>query len=270
MMDCSILISSWFGHQATELCIESILERTDYNAYQIIVCDSSSPDSAERKYLRDQKNKGNIQLLESDVRLQHGQALWRLLSYCKTDLACILDSDSEILKNDWLDEFTAQIQNHEKDLGVGFLLKGGNRPNNDFFFAPLFHPSLVVLNMSLYRQAMKEDDWMFAKKTMKDFRYKKELQAMSNEQASHWFEHNRSLDRPRIEYDAGAVFTERLIYGDLRGLKMHAMPQIDFFYDKVRHYGGMSAYHTRLDHPHVQHKYELLKKRLQILRGDSK
>jgi hypothetical protein len=41
---------------------------------------------------------------------------------------------------------------------------------------------------------------------------------------------------------------------------------IEFFSDKVKHYGGMSAYHTRLDHPHIKHKYELLKERLQIIR----
>jgi len=212
MKSCSILISSWCGHKAIELCIESILKRTNYKAYQIIVCDSSSPYGPDRKYLRNHKEKGNIELLESHVRLQHGEALWRLLSYCKTDLACIFDSDNEVLSSDWLEKFTSQIQDHEKDLGVGFLLKGDNRPNNDFFFTPLFHPSYLVLNMPLYRQIAKEDDWMCA---------------------------------------------------------IHAMP-IDFFSDKVRHYGGMSAYHTRLDHPHVSRKYELLIERLQILRGQNK
>ena len=269
MKPCSILISSWCGHKAMELCIESILKRTNYKAYQIIVCDSSSPYGPDRKYLRNHKEKGNIELLESDVRLQHGQALWRLLSHCKTDLACILDSDSEILSSDWLEIFTSQIQDYEKDLGVGFLLKGDNRPNNDFFFTPLFHPSYLVLNMPLYRQIAKEDDWMCAKKDMKDFRYKKELQAMNDEQASKWYESDRSLNRARIEYDAGAIFTERIIYENPGGLIIHAMP-IDFFSDKVRHYGGMSAYHTRLDHPHVSRKYELLIERLQILRGQNK
>ena len=115
MKSCSILISSWCGHKAIELCIESILKRTNYKAYQIIVCDSSSPYGPDRKYLTNHKEKGNIELLESDVRLQHGQALWRLLSYCKTDLACILDSDSEILSSDWLEKFTSQIQDYEKD-----------------------------------------------------------------------------------------------------------------------------------------------------------
>lgn len=269
MKSCSILISSWCGHRATELCIESILKRTEYKTYQIIVCDSSPPYSVERKYLRNHKNAGNIKLLESEIRLQHGQALYWLLSNCETELACIIDSDSEILSSDWLDVFTSQIQNYGKDLGIGCLIKGGNRPNNDFFFAPLFHPSLIVLNMALYRQIKKEDDWMFAKKDMKDFRYKKELQVMNDEQASRWFEYDRSMKRPRIEYDAGAVFTERLIYENPGGLKMYAMHP-DFFGDKVRHYGGMSAYHTRLNHPHIQHKFELLKKRLQIIRGQSK
>ena len=267
MMDCSILISSWCGHKAMELCIESILERTDYGNYQIIVCDSSSPFGPDRKYLRNHKEKGNIKLLENEMRLQHGQALWRLLSYCKTDLACILDSDIEILSSDWLDVFTSQIQNYEKDLGIGFLIKGGNRPNNDFFFAPVFHPSYLVLNMSLYRRIMKEDDWMIAHKDMKDFRYKKDLQAMNDGQASQWFEYDRSLGRPRIEYDAGGIFTERLIYENPAGLIMHAMP-IEFFSEKVKHYGGMSAYHTRLDHPHMKKKYEILLGRLKALREE--
>ena len=103
---------------------------------------------------------------------------------------------------------------------------------------------------------------------MNDFRYKEELQAMDDGQASHWFEYDRSLNRPIMAYDAGGIFTERLIYENPRGLKMHAMP-LEFFGDKVKHYGGMSAYHTRLDTPHMKKKYKLLLERLKAIKKEN-
>jgi glycosyltransferase involved in cell wall biosynthesis len=268
MKNCSILIPSWCGHKATELCIESILKRTEYKGgYQIIVYDSSPEDSEDRKYLCKKQGEGKIMLFVSETRQRHGDALMNLLLFCDTDIAVILDSDNEILTGDWLKVFTDPIQNLKKDLGVGFLIKGGNRPNNDFFFAPVFHPSHLVLNMYLYRQIMRADDWLYFKIPVWEFKYKDQLEAMSDEQAAEWFCHDRTLNRPRIEYDAGGLFTEWLIYDNPNNLKMHSMP-IEFFTEKVKHYGGMSAYHTRLDTPHMKKKYELLMERLKILREE--
>lgn len=269
MKSCSILIPSWCGHKATELCIESIIKRTEYkNGYRIIVCDSSPEDSSEREYLRSQSEKGNIRLIVNNSRLRHGDALWKMLVVCNTEIAVILDSDNEILSGDWLNIFTSPIHDPDKDLGVGFLIKGGNRPNNDFFFAPVFHPSHLILNMRLYRQIMRPDDWLCSKIPVSDFKYKEQLGAMSVTEAAEWFEYERTLDRPRIEYDSGGLFTERLIYDNSNGLRMYSKP-IEFFTKKIKHYGGMSAYHTRLYQPHMQKKYELLLERLKAIREES-
>ena len=54
----SILIASFRGGIATELCIESILKRTQYPDYKIVVYDSSGPGK-DKDYLEKQEKDGN-------------------------------------------------------------------------------------------------------------------------------------------------------------------------------------------------------------------
>lgn len=267
MKSCSILISSWCGHKATELCIESILKRTNYNPYKIIVCDSSPEDSKERKYLRKQRDKGNIELLENKGRISHEKALNKLLSYCKTELACMLDSDNEVLDGNWLKILANKIQNN-KDLGVGYLLQGDNRPNQSFFFAPEFHPSCIFLNMSIYKEIRDKNDWHAMKITMKDYKQKSKLHEMDSQEINYWFK-NCNLNRTTVEYDVGGIFAEKIMWRNPKKFKMYSLP-LNFFIDKIKHYGGMSAYSTRLDSSHMLPKMIILKKQLQLLRKTAK
>ena len=98
----SILIANYQGHEAIELCIESILKRTQFDSYKIMVMDSSPEDSPDKAYLRRQRDRGKIGLLESERKLGHGTALTQLLKHCDAEFACLLDSDCEILMSDWL------------------------------------------------------------------------------------------------------------------------------------------------------------------------
>lgn len=264
MKSCSILISSWCGHKATELCIESILKRTKYEPYKIIVCDSSPKDSMERKYLRNHKDKGNIELLENEGRLSHGKALNNLLSYCKTELACILDSDNEILKSDWLEFLATKIQSSQ-DLGVGVLVRGENPPDQSYFRPPWFPPSCLFLNMVLYRQFRHKDDWSAFKIPMSEFKYRDRFQG-DKSWLHQWFS-SILLNRDRVEYDTGMKFAERVVFDNPNELKMHCL-SLDVLEKYIHHYAGMSAYNTRLDGAYMASKMSLLKTRLHQLRGE--
>ena len=266
MKTVSILIPSWCPHEALYLCIESIKKRTAYKPYKIVVCDSSPADSAERSYLRACRDGGILELIEVPKRQAHVISLNALLTHCDTDYACVLDSDVEIMRSDWLDFFMNKLPNYEQDLGVGGFVKGMNRPGFDFFQLPWFHPAVLVLNMHLYRQFRQADDWGLFKEPMNEFKCKYKDKIIGHEkELLEWFE-DIELNRVRVEYDTGMKFATRLVFENPRGFKMHkiSIPELDKY---VHHYGSMSLWKDRLGEGHMVPKMVLLREHLRKLRG---
>lgn len=267
MKAVSILIPSWCPHEALCLCIESIIKRTAYKPYKIIVCDSSPADSAERSYLRACRDNKILELIEVPKRQAHVKSLNTLLTHCDTDYACVLDSDVEIMRDDWLDFFMSKLPDYEQDLGIGGFVKGGNRPGFNFFQLPWFHPACLVLNMHLYRQFRQDDDWGLYKEPMSEFKYKDKIIEHKKELLE-WFA-DTELNRSGVEYDTGMKFAERLVFANPRGFKMHkiSIPELDKY---VHHYGSMSLWGERLDEGHMVPKVAMLRDHLNKLRGESK
>jgi len=281
MRPYSILISSWCSHDAIEITVESILKRTVYDNYKIVVCDSSPIDGRERRYLRKHKADGHIELLECNSgKLEHGEAINWLLRYCSTELACILDSDVEILAGDWLLTLAGLILN-DKDLGVGDLRKGGCFLNSSIFRGPLYHPSCLFLNMVAYRRFGSEDDWPEKGMSklgqgipMAEYKYKHKFDGWPNCEGR-YLVHNFDPKMEGVHYDTGGRFTEKVLWENPEGLKMHPLP-INFMRQasgiekapKIYHFEGMSAHATRLDSDYMRGRVVLLHERLRLLRAE--
>lgn len=280
MRPCSILISSWWSHDALEMTIESILERTVYNNYKIVVCDSSAPDSRERAYLRRNRDGGYLELIEHDAgMLKHGEAIWRLLQYCDTELACLLDSDVEIIGADWLSILAGHIK-ADTDLGVGDLRKGGCFLNSSIFRGPLYHPSCLMLNMAAYRHFGSEDDWTEKGVSMQGqgipmtgYKYKHKFDGWPRCEGN-YLVYNFDPQMGGVHYDTGGRFTEKVLWENPKGLRMHSLP-INFMRQasgielapKIYHFEGMSAHATRLDGDYMRGRVALLHERLRLLRA---
>lgn len=272
MRACSILISSWWSHDALEMTIESILERTAYDNYKIVVCDSSAPDSRERAYLRRNRDGGYIELIEHDAgMLKHGEAINRLLQYCSTELACLLDSDVEILSGDWLSMLVNFIKT-DKDLGVGQLMKGGCFLPQSIFRGPLYHPSCLLLNMPTYRRFGSEDDWpekgismLGQGLPMTGYKYKYKFDGWPRCEGNNLV-YNYDPTMKGVHYDTAGRFTEKVLWENPEGLKMYPLP-VDFLHRKIYHFGGMSAHHRILDGDYMRARTALLLERLRLLRA---
>jgi len=272
MKPCSILISSWCSHDAIEMTIESILKRTIYDDYKIVVLDSSPATGRERQYLRKHRDNGSIELLERDEgQLGHGETINKLLKDCNTELACLLDSDVEILEGDWLSVLADPIRDN-KDLGVGDLRKGGCFIYSSIFRGPLYHPSCLLLNMPAYRRFGSEDDWPEQGVSMPGkgipmaeykYRHKFENRPLSD---IHPFVYNFDPRMAEVHYDTGGRFSEKVLWENPEGLRMHPMPP-DFFKRKIIHFEGMSAHSTRLGIDLMKPRVALLRERLRLLRA---
>ena len=266
MTPVSILISNYHAGEALELTIESIQKRTAYSYYKIIVLDSSRPDSRDRVYL--QSIKGQIELLETDIQLKHGEALWRLLNHCKTPLAIILDSDVMIRQSNWLN-LLVNLQGTENDeqLGVATYQPENAVPCR-FWRMPRYLPMCALLNMEAYRPFMHPDDWMEAYFPWKDCQ-QKELFTKYNSHpyATTGLSKSIGAKENQVFGDTGWRFCERVNFENKGKYHMHHL-SYRFYQEKIKHWGAISIYTADPENPQVKDKLPAIQKELEALRNE--
>lgn len=266
MKECSILIANYQGHEAVELCIESILKRTKNSDYKIIVMDSSPEDSGDKKYLEAQRDRNNIELMESERKLGHGAALARLLKRCDTGLACLMDSDCEIFEEDWLSVLVNKIRN-ANDLAVARFRFGGVATDNHCI-APVYWPCVMLLNVFLYRKFEGEDDWQQNGIDYSNYKYKHIFERVGYSQFGLIITNpgQREIKKGNVGRDTAWRFTEKVLFETGNKYKIHPMPE-NFWDVRVKHYGGITRNHSRPEHPMIAPRWKTIKENLKKLRS---
>ena len=266
-MTASILIANQNGGDALALTIESVIKRTAYRDYRIIVLDSSAPNSMDRCYLRVLKGEGKIDLLESDLPLKHGEAIWRLLNYCQTPLAVLLDSDAMIVRPDWLGYLINQYERDGTKAGLA-IYQGENAVPMRFWRMPRYLPMCVLLNMDIYRTFMHPDDWMEGYFPWKDCQ-QKELFTKFNSHPYMTIGLKRSIEdqNNQVFGDTGWRFCERLNFEHVGG---HEMAHLSYaFYETfINHWGAISIYNADPEHPEIKDKLPKIKNELERIRHE--
>lgn len=250
---CSILIANFKGSEAIELCIESILKRTKYNNYKIVILDSSPGNHRDKQYLKSQRNENNIELLENEINISHGAALVKLIKLCDTEHACIIDSDCEVLTGDWLSTL-AELLKEDNDLGVAKFRRSWY--SEKYYWAPIYWACVLFLNVKLYREFEGEDDWSQRNTSFDEYEYK------------HVFEDIK--DRPKrdvVSRDTAWLFTQKVLFETGSKYKMYPIPP-NFWDIKIKHYGGISRNHWRPEHPQVGPRLMAIKRNLAVLRSE--
>jgi len=266
-MTISILIANYYGDMALELTIESIIKRTAYPDYRIIVLDSSSPDSNDRRYLRELKNVRNIELLEADIPLKHGEAIWRLLYYCSTPLAVLLDSDISIIRPDWLDTLVNLHKAYPKNIGVATHQSEGAVADR-FWRMPRYLPMCVLLNMDIYREFMHPDDWVEGYFQWKDCQQKN----LFDKYGAHPYmitglKKSIEVTDNQVFGDTGWRFCERVDFENKGKLEMTHLSYA-FYETHINHWGAISIYNADPENPQIKDKLPKIKSELEQLRHE--
>ena len=273
---CSILIPNRYSWNGICLTIESILKRTTFPNYKIVVCDNSmaknnracephkvelldGDDGSRLDYLREQSRKGNIRLIEilkQRKKYGHGENIKKLLEKCETDLAMLFVSSAEILRGDWLDIIISRIK-MDRDLGLARFREGGNHFDR-CWIAPAYWANVMLLNMRLYRDFQHKNDWNQGVIRLSRFKHPEifeYLPAPANSEES----------PPRVFTDTGWKLYERLKYKNPNGLKMQSFPS-GFLYEWMKLIGGIDRNSHRPHHPFVQQQLKEVEQRLDKLR----
>jgi len=119
--EVSIIIPTKDRVDVLRTCIDSILQRSSYSNYSILIVDNSSGERETFEYYSSLKDNPKISILEYDRPFNFSAVNNYAVSKTDSELLVFLNNDMEVISPDWIDEMLEIAQ--RKDVGaVGALL----------------------------------------------------------------------------------------------------------------------------------------------------
>lgn len=266
-LPCSILIPNRWTEDAICLTVESILKRTSYPDFKIIVCDNSGGkgDASRLSYLKEQDSLGKITLIENEIKrlpdgrmpYGHGENIKALLKHCTTPLTMLLSSGCEVKNSNWLESLIEPLD-IDTNIGVAKTRKAENHFNN-CWAANRYIPNWMLLNMEIYREfGNPDEDWALVRVPYSDYEHKGIFDGMN--MPSH-----PDPDPLQVFLDTGWRLWDRVHYENPEGYEMIEMPHY-FPWRIINAFIGMDRNAHRPNHPYVVKTREQIRQRLELLR----
>ncbi|OZI56959.1 hypothetical protein CAL20_13275 [Bordetella genomosp. 4] len=105
----TIVIPTRDGLAHLRCCIDSLLQKTLYPAYEIIVMDNQSVEPATLAYLRALTIRSNIRVLRFDEPFNYSRINNHAVEQARGEIVCLLNNDTEVISPDWLDEMVSLL-----------------------------------------------------------------------------------------------------------------------------------------------------------------
>lgn len=113
----SIVIPNKNNSSQFQKCISSVLTKSTYNNYEILVVDNNSTDySLLNFYEQLSKDYRNVKIFEYDESFNYSAIVNAAVKHCEGDYILLLDSDTEIITPEWIEELLMYAQ--RKDVGA--------------------------------------------------------------------------------------------------------------------------------------------------------
>ncbi|MDG4549639.1 MAG: glycosyltransferase family 2 protein [Candidatus Contendobacter sp.] len=100
----TLIIPTRNGFKLLHRCIESILEKTSYPNYEIIIVDNDSNDSKTVEYLQHLSESPKIRVLDYPYPFNYSAINNMAVNHAHGDLIGFLNNDMEVINDDWLIE----------------------------------------------------------------------------------------------------------------------------------------------------------------------
>jgi GT2 family glycosyltransferase len=95
------------GHLAA--CVGSVLERSSYQNYELVVVDNQSRDPAALDFLRGAAQRPRVRVLRYDAPFNFSAINNYAAAQANGDVLCLLNNDTEVITPDWLDEMLGHL-----------------------------------------------------------------------------------------------------------------------------------------------------------------
>lgn len=113
----SIIIPTKNKYELIRNCINSILQKTDYENYEIIIINNNSDDQKTLKFLNDLiKKYSNIRLINDYSDFNYSKLNNDAIKTAKGEYICLMNNDIEIVSKNWLSEMMSYAL--QSDIGA--------------------------------------------------------------------------------------------------------------------------------------------------------
>ena len=103
----SLIIPTRNGLNLIKQCIESILTKTTYKNYEILIVDNGSDDAETLKYLKKIATNKNIKVIRDDGPFNYSAINNNAVRQAKGEIIGLINNDIEVISPDWLSEMVS-------------------------------------------------------------------------------------------------------------------------------------------------------------------
>ncbi len=113
----SLIILTKNKLQLIKKCVESILKKTDYPNYEILIVDNSSDEPATLKYFQELQHHPRIRVVRYDQPFNFSALNNAAVTLVNGEIIALLNNDLEIISSEWLSEMVS----HALRPGIGIV-----------------------------------------------------------------------------------------------------------------------------------------------------
>jgi glycosyltransferase involved in cell wall biosynthesis len=103
----SIIIPTRNGYRLIKQCVKSILEKTSYPHYELLLIDNGSDDLETIKYFNSLKNDARVRILHDDRPFNYSALNNAAVKVAEGEIVALLNSDIEVISPEWLSELVS-------------------------------------------------------------------------------------------------------------------------------------------------------------------
>jgi GT2 family glycosyltransferase len=149
----SIIIPTRDSLELLSRCVESVVSRTSYSNYEVLVIDNGSVESGAREYLDSLRGRHGFRVLSYAQPFNYSAMNNLAVGLAEGELVCLLNNDTEVITPEWLQEMAGCLL--QPGVGVvgarllfqdrrvqhaGVLVGVGGIANHVHAFMPRDHP----------------------------------------------------------------------------------------------------------------------------------
>lgn len=103
----SMIIPTRDGYSLLKVCVDSILQKTTYPNYEIIIVDNQSADAETLRYFDSLKQQPNIRVISYDHPFNYSAINNFAIRHASGDVIGLINNDIEVITPDWLEEMVS-------------------------------------------------------------------------------------------------------------------------------------------------------------------
>ena len=113
----SIIIPSKNKVDILSNCVTSILQKTDYELYEVLIIDNNSDEAATLEYCKNtQRNYNNVKVLSYNEAFNFAAIVNYGVALSSGEVIVLLNNDTEVINRDWLCEMVSHCM--REDIGA--------------------------------------------------------------------------------------------------------------------------------------------------------